>query len=114
MVVLSFIFTGIYNFRKNLYIECLYTLVCQMILRQWVRITCQVILVLYWTNTVDVATTLNVGTTLFHPNDIGRPCWSDEEVALLASRHVLQDIMPNDKMDSSDERFLRQNISPNT
>lgn len=36
----------------------------------------------------------NVGTVLFDTSNIEKECWSNEELALLNSRIIFQDILP--------------------
>lgn len=38
---------------------------------------------------------LNVGTTLFTKADSKKECWSSENLALLTSRMILEDLIPN-------------------
>lgn len=36
----------------------------------------------------------NIGTVLFERNDYGKQCWTNEEFAILNSRRMFQDILP--------------------
>lgn len=36
----------------------------------------------------------NIGTVLFERNDYGKQCWTSEEFAILNSRRMFQDILP--------------------
>lgn len=36
----------------------------------------------------------NIGTVLFERNDYGKQCWTSEEFAILSSRRMFQDILP--------------------
>lgn len=36
----------------------------------------------------------NIGTVLFEKNDYGKQCWTNEEFAILNSRRMFQDILP--------------------
>lgn len=38
---------------------------------------------------------LNVGTTLFTKADVFKECWSTEQLALLTSRMILEDLLPS-------------------
>lgn len=39
-------------------------------------------------------TELNVGTVLFTKMDLHKPCWSGEDLALLSSRMIFEDLLP--------------------
>lgn len=38
------------------------------------------------------------GTVLFGPTDVYKICWSQEEIAILTARMILEDIVPDPKM----------------
>ncbi|CAL1673891.1 unnamed protein product [Lasius platythorax] len=49
----------------------------------------------------------NIGTVLFERNDYGKQCWTSEEFAILSSRRMFQDILPQVKViDSQNDQYI--------
>ncbi|KAK0183190.1 hypothetical protein PV327_001256 [Microctonus hyperodae] len=49
----------------------------------------------------------NFGTVLFDKNDVIKECWSNDELTLLNSRVIFNDIMPQvDMIDNSDDKYI--------
>ncbi|XP_072759611.1 uncharacterized protein, partial [Anoplolepis gracilipes] len=49
----------------------------------------------------------NVGTVLFEKDDYGKQCWTSEEFAILNSRRMFQDILPQVKViDSQNDQYI--------
>ncbi|XP_050449684.1 uncharacterized protein LOC126850583 [Cataglyphis hispanica] len=49
----------------------------------------------------------NIGTVLFERNDYGKQCWTSEEFAILNSRRMFQDILPQVKViDSQNDQYI--------
>ncbi|XP_034937689.1 uncharacterized protein [Chelonus insularis] len=49
----------------------------------------------------------NVGSVLFDKNDVAKKCWNNEQLTLLISRNIFQDILPKIEMiDASNEDYI--------
>jgi len=46
----------------------------------------------------DKIRTSGTGTVLFNPTDIYKTCWSQEEIAVLTARVILEDIVPDTRL----------------
>lgn len=50
---------------------------------------------------------VNTGTVLFSNRDVHRQCWHPEEIAILTTRIILQDLVPDVKfLEISDNEYV--------
>ncbi|KAH1014116.1 uncharacterized protein LOC109534013 [Dendroctonus ponderosae] len=52
----------------------------------------------YTADECDKIRTSGTGTVLFNPTDVYKTCWSQEEIAILTARVILEDVIPDPKL----------------
>lgn len=52
----------------------------------------------YSADECDKIRTSGTGTVLFNPTDVYKTCWSQEEIAILTARVILEDVIPDPKL----------------